>query len=165
MKYRFVFVGLLLGICLSGRPAAAQDASMTGLGVSIQKATPSGIVRVKLVNRSKQSIRVFRDSNTWGAARWRILRIRGGAVEAFAQTLKEIYTRNVPAFDDLPAGASVDVQLDINDKGWLPDPSSTVNARLASGDTIVVVYDGPVTSEAEQLHVWHGISADIAKVP
>ena len=63
------------------------------------EATTTGTATVELTNNSNKPIRVLRDSNTWGAAKWRLLRVKDGRTEAFAQTLKDRYfTRNIPAF-------------------------------------------------------------------
>ena len=127
------------------------------------EATTTGTATVELTNNSNKPIRVFRDSNTWGAARWRLLRVKDGRTEAFAQTLKDRYfTRNIPAFDKIPAGGRLAVRLNVNDGHWLTSARSP--ARFESGDTIVAIYDVPSTPESEKLGVWHGIVSGLTNV-
>src|SRR6266849_4118257 len=40
-------------------------------------------VTLELENSSKEALRVWEDSNSWGAGRWRLLLIRDGRLETF----------------------------------------------------------------------------------
>jgi hypothetical protein len=127
------------------------------------EATTTGKVLVELTNNSKRPIRVFRDSNTWGAARWRLLKVKDGRIEAFAQTADNtFFTRNVPAFDEIQPGGRLAVRLNVNDGNWLT--SASAPARFESGDTVVAIYDVPSTPESEKLGVWHGIASALTTV-
>ena len=153
-------IGSAAGTASSAR---VQVTPMDSLPVRVVEATTAGTMKVELRNNSKEAIRVFRESNTWGAARWRVLRLKDGRAEAFAQTARNRYfTRNVPAFDEIPAGGRLEVRLDINDGGWLTAGNSP--ARFQAGDSVVAMYDVPPTPEGQKLGVWHGIAAAVATV-
>jgi hypothetical protein len=134
---------------------------MNPLSVRIVEATATGAVRVELENNSQKPIRVFRDSNSWGAARWKLLRLKDGRAEAWAQTTgRTIFTRNVPGFDEIPPGGRLDVRLNINDGNWLS--SGVTPVRFESGETVVAIYEVPATKESEKFGVWHGIAVAVS---
>jgi hypothetical protein len=84
-------------------------------------------------------------------------------VAALAQTAeKRYFTRNVPAFDEIPPGGRLEVRLDITDGDWLT--STATQPRFEAGDTIVAIYDVPSTPESERFDVWHGIAVAVSTV-
>ncbi|HEU0046292.1 MAG TPA: hypothetical protein VFQ43_01650, partial [Nitrososphaera sp.] len=58
-------------------------------------------VTLQLENSSKATLRIWKDSNSWGAACWRVLLIRNGRLEVFFQNPDQEFTRNGPAFDEI----------------------------------------------------------------
>jgi hypothetical protein len=139
---------------------------MFAMTIRIVDASASGRIRVEIGNSSQRSVRLWRDSNSWGAARWRVLRIRNGLLETFFQNPDRTFTRNIPAFDELAEGAHVELDLDLNGGNWCGFGHCTSydqrgfggkNASFEPGDTIIVVYDVPLTSEAVKMGVWYGV--------
>ena len=78
---------MLIGISSatwSGSSARTQETAMDPLTLSVVEVTATGAVKVELRNNSNGPTRIFRDSNTWGAARWRPLKLKDGRAEALA---------------------------------------------------------------------------------
>src|SRR5262245_20056791 len=108
----FFCVLLIFGNLFYG-PPVTKGKSNNDLKVKIVEVLPSGRITVELCNSSKELIRVWRDSNSWGAARWRVLLIRKGRLETFFQNPDQLFTRNIPTFDKLVAGAHIEKKLDL----------------------------------------------------
>jgi hypothetical protein len=160
-------MNLLLGsaislICMAGPSLAARDLPTDALTLRITGVSKTGIVTVDVINGSGQPLKVFRESNSWGAARWRVLILRAGQIAALSQAVTQIFTRNVPAFEELGVGAHVEHRLEVNDREWRGSKPGVV--PFQSGDTIVAVYDVPVTTEARSLGVWYGVAAALRTV-
>ena len=81
---------------------------MADLKVRIVKASPSGNIMVELSIASTESLKIWEESNSWGAARWRVLRIRKGLLETFFQNPNQIFTVNFPAVTQIAGGAHID---------------------------------------------------------
>lgn len=152
----------------------AQDKSKNGLEIKIASVTPSGGITVKVSNISKDPVRVWQESNSWGAARWRVLRIRKGQLEAFFQNPNQRFTRNIPTSTDIAAGAEIEQKFDLNGGNWCGFAHCSgykehgFGGREASfepGDIIVVTYDVPRTDEASKMGVWYGVTAEMTAVP
>jgi hypothetical protein len=157
----------LLAVCalLSSIPARGLErASPAGLELRVLKVSPPHAVSVELRNSTSQSLRVFSESNRWGAARWRLLRVRGEDVALAYQVPVHAFSRNLPGYDELPAQATWRREFDLDEAAWhTPGPATLM---LDPGDLIVVIYDVPVSDEARRLGVWHGaISASMRIIP
>src|SRR5215831_15565170 len=63
---RTFFCALLIFGNLFYDPPVAKGKSMSGLKVKIVEVLPSGRITVELGNSSKELIRIWRDSNSWG---------------------------------------------------------------------------------------------------
>ena len=97
---------------------------------------------------------MFRETNSWGAARWRVLRLRDGQAALFFQVPTEGFTRNVPAFDELSAHSTIEKSLNLDAPSWRSGDDGERSIR--SGDLLAVIYDVPFSDEARSLGVWHG---------
>ena len=105
---RTYFCVLLIFGNLFYGPPEIKAKSMNDLKVKIVEVLPSGRITVELSNSSKELVRIWRDSNSWGADRWRVLLIRNGRLETFFQNPNQVFTRNGPTFDKLAAGAHIE---------------------------------------------------------
>jgi hypothetical protein len=114
MSTTFCTLFTLANLFLGSVVALAQDKSMNGLEIKITEVSRSGSVTVKLRNGSKDPIKVWQESNSWGAARWRILRIRRGQMETFFQNPNQRFTRNIPIPNEIAAGAQTEQKLNLN---------------------------------------------------
>jgi hypothetical protein len=162
----FFCVLLVFGNLFYG-PPATKGKSTNAIKVKIVEVLPSGGITVELSNSSKELTRIWRDSNSWGAARWRVLLIRNGRLETFYQNPDQIFTRNIPAFDKIEAGAHVEKKLDLNGGNWCGLGHCASHDQRGFGgekisfepnDIIIVIYDVPVTIEAHKLYVWYGVA-------
>ena len=162
----FFCVLLIFGNLFYG-PPVAKGKSKNDLKVKIVEVLPSGRITVELGNSSKELIRIWRDSNSWGADRWRVLLIRNGRLETFFQNPDQAFTRNGPSFDELAAGARIEKKLDLNGGNWCGlGHCALYNERGFGGekvgfepnDMIIVTYDVPLTTEAHKLDVWYGVA-------
>ncbi len=158
---------LILAGLLLGPAVVAQDKPMNGLEIKIAEVVRSGGITVRVSNGSKDPIKVWQESNSWGAARWRVLRLRKGQLETFFQNPNQRFTRNIPTSKEIAAGAQIEQKLDLNGGNWCGfGHCSSYNERgfgdrVASferGDTIIVTYDVPRTDEASKMGVWYGVT-------
>jgi hypothetical protein len=165
---KIVFCALFIAANLFLSSAAAKDQSMDDLQIKIAEVSPSGSITVEVSNASKGSIKVWQESNSWGAARWRVLRIRKGQLETFFQNPNQRFTRNIPAFTEIAGEAQIKQKLDLNGGNWCGfGHCSAYNEHGLGGqevsfepkDIIVVLYDVPHTNEAVKMGVWYGVAA------
>jgi len=166
-------IAIALDLLSLGRLDAVANTSMNVLGLRIVSVSPSGTVAVEVENTSKETIRMWRESNSWGAARWRILVLRKGSVEVFFQNPDQRFTRNIPVPDEIAAGARVQHLLDLNAGNWCGfghcsahDQRGIGGQTVAFGreDSVIVVYDVPRTEEAVHQRVWYGEVAALTTV-
>jgi hypothetical protein len=149
---RTLICGLLLLISSTNAIAAQKENTMGGLTLAIKEVKPSGVVTVEIDNSSQKPIRIWKESNSWGAAHWRVLRIRKGALETFFQNPDQGFTRNVPGFEEIAGGAKIEQELSLNNGNWCgfghcsPYYEHGFGGRKASfkrGDILIVIYDVP----------------------
>lgn len=168
-----VFSALVLSSLLLGS-VMAQDKAMNRLEIKIVEVSPSGGIRVTVSNGSNGAIKLWEESNSWGAARWRVLRIRKGQLEVFFQNPNQRFTRNIPASKEIAAGAQTELKLDLNGGNWCGfGHCSAYNQRgfggqeanFGPGDIVLVTYDVPRTNEASKMGVWYGVTAALSTVP
>lgn len=133
----------------------------------------TGQITIELENSSKQPLRVWKDSNSWGAACWRLLLIRKGRLETFFQNPDRGFTKNNPSFTELAGSGHIQQKLDLNGGNWCGfGYCSSYNEHgfggrdvsFEPGDIIVVTYDVPRTDEASKMGVWYGVIAATATV-
>jgi hypothetical protein len=66
-----------------GSLSAEMRAVPKGLRLTIGSLDHSGRIGAKISNESNKSIRIWKDSNSWGAARWRVLVLSKGQLQVF----------------------------------------------------------------------------------
>jgi hypothetical protein len=144
--------------------AAAASESLKDLKLTILDVSGSGSLTVSISNSSQQkSLRVWRESNSWGASRWRVLFIRNGQTRTLFEDADGVgFTRNIPTFDEIAIGSHVDRQLNVNGAEWSRTGSEKI--RFETGDQVIVIYDVPPEVEARRMHVWYGVAAASATV-
>lgn len=146
----------------------AVDVSLVNLDLQIMTASRTGRITVKVGNPSKTTIKLWNESNSWGAACWRVFVIRNGQIETFYQNPYQIFTVNAPEATEVAGGAHIERSLDLNGGNWCESGyCSSYNQRGFNGgamafeqnDIIIAVYDVPPSTEARKMAVWHGVSA------
>jgi hypothetical protein len=163
---RIIFNALLISANLFLAAFAAKDVPTSQLLMKILGVSRAGTCTIEISSTSKEPTKLWKESNSWGAARWRIVRIRAGQVEVFFQNPDQSFTRNIPTSDEIVRGAHVERKLDLNGGNWcgLGHCSSFDERGLAGkqitfepNDIVVAIYDVPLTQEATRLNVWHGV--------
>jgi hypothetical protein len=137
------------------------------------KVSRAGDITAEIENSSKRPLRIWENSNSWGAACWRVMLVRNGRVEAFYQNPDQRFTTNWPAFNEITPGAHREQKLDLNGGDWCGlGHCSRHNERGFGGkrltfeanDVVIVIYDVPATQEARDMGVWYGVIAGTAIV-
>jgi len=155
---------------------------MSGLTLMIKEVKPSGVVTVEINNSSQEPIRIWQDSNSWGAAHWRVLLIRNGRLETFFENPDQGFTVNGPGFDEIAAGAKIDRELSLNGGNWCGFGHCSQykehgfggrEASFERGDILIVVYDVPMQLVFPESHgsvmagkagVWYGVATAMTVV-
>jgi hypothetical protein len=161
---------LLLLASLSYGTAAVGErgASVDRVSLKVARASNSGIISIQLTNSSKEPIKLWKDSNSWGAARWRVLLLRKGQLKTFYQNPDQDFTVNMPSFHEIAGGANIEQMLDLNGGNWCGAGRCASYAergiggrkvKFEPGDLIIVVYDVPFFPESLSLGVWYGVAA------
>lgn len=144
-----------------------------GLTVRIAGIDHSGRITIELNNESSKPTRIWKDSNSWGAARWRVMVLSKGRLEGFFQNPNRAFTRNGPGFSEIAGKAHIEQKIDLNDGDWCTlnnCPSrdqrgtSVRQVNLDVGDVVIAIYDVPVTGEAREMNVWYGVAAASATI-
>ena len=168
--------GLLFIINFLCSPVMAIDRPTKILELNISSVLPSGTIIVKIVNTSNAPIRIWDESNSWGAARWRVLRVRHGQLETLFQNPDQRFTVNGPTFHELAPGAQTERKLDVNAGKWCgPKYCASFEERGIGGrnihfephDEIFVIYDVPRTTEASSMDVmvWSKCRRRLGEIP
>ena len=153
--------------------ARSTEEPTKALNITKLEVSLAAQVTLQLENSSKATLRIWKDSNSWGAACWRVLLIRNGRLEVFFQNPDQEFTRNGPAFDEIPGGGHLDQKLDLNGGNWCGLGHCSIHSERGFGgkkfnfepnDTVIVIYHVPVTQEAHDNHVWYGVIAATATV-
>jgi hypothetical protein len=148
-------------------PAAEYDTLLSSLKIEIREVSPSGSINVDVTNASKEPVKIWSESGSYGAARWRVLRIRKGQLETFFQHPNQNFTRNSVYPVEIAVGAHIQEKLDVNGGNWCGFGQCTwFNRRgiagqqvgFEPGDIIVVTYDVPRTDLAVKAGVWYGVA-------
>ena len=108
-----------------------------------------------------KTYRVWEDSNSWGAARWRVLVIRNGVLRLFWQDANLAYSRNIPAFFE--TSAPLRLRFDVRAKEWLGSDHAAF--AFEPGDRVIAIYDVPPTIEANRDAVFNGVLSAMWDVP
>lgn len=142
--------------------------SIKALTIGKVEVSRTGNIAVELANSSKEPLKVWKDSNSWGAACWRVLLIRKGHLETFFRNPDQGFTVNWPDFNEIAGSGHIVQKLDLNGGNWCGlGHCSIYNERgfggqqisFESNDIIIVVYDVPGTQEARDIGVWYGVIA------
>jgi len=165
---------LVFGSLALGSASAPENGSpMYDIKLRATEISRTGKMTVQLINTLSKPIKVWKDSNSWGAARWRVLLVRKGQLETFFQNPNEDFAKNYPAFIQIAGGAHIDQKLDLNGGNWCGlghcgryDEKGFGGQKIAleRGDLIVLVYDVPFFPESLSMGVWYGVAATPAIV-
>jgi hypothetical protein len=145
-----------------------REASVDRVSLKVTKVSNSGIISIQLTNSSKELIKLWKDSNSWGAARWRVLLIRKGQLETFYQNPDQEFTVNMPSFHEIAGGANIEQKLDLNGGNWCGAGHCASYAergiggrevKFEQGDLTIVIYDVPFFPESLSMGVWYGVAA------
>lgn len=140
----------------------------TNLTIDVAAAVGSGKLTVGITNSSRNTIRIWSESNSWGAMNWRIFVVRNGKVESFFQNPNQLFSKNTPEFNEIKTRQRITRQLDLNGGNWCGRGVCSwwdergfggKSVKFERGDTILVVYDVRPTNEAVQMSVWYGVTA------
>lgn len=185
MIFLSVFCGCLTNHSSNGATNAADKSleaadnsmkvsnSIKALRIGKVEVSRTGNIAVELANSSTKPLKVWKDSNSWGAACWRVLLIRKGHLETFFQNPDQGFTVNWPEFIEIAAGGHIVQKLDLNGGNWCGlGRCSVYNQRgfggekvsFESNDVVIVIYDVPATQEAREIGVWYGVIAATATV-
>ena len=160
-----MFAGLLCGT------TAAKNKPTNELTLTIVDVSPSGSITVRISNHSKQAVRLWKESNSWGAAHWRVLLIREGRLQTFYQNPDQAFTRNIPTFNVIARGAHLEHKLNLNETDWRGSEGQKISFK--SGDTVIVIYDVPITYGwaelpetvvASKMNVWYGVISTLMTI-
>jgi hypothetical protein len=162
MRWNTRLIVIVLSATLCPVLATAERQTTKGLMINITDVSRNGVLKVELVNESRKPLRVWKDSNSWGWARWRLLIVRQKAVLTFFQNPDQDFTINNPTFEQLAPGSSVVKRLDLNDGSWRGTVSGPI--ELQASDLIIALYDVPFTPESLRLDVWYGVSSSFFTV-
>jgi hypothetical protein len=165
MKMNLAACSLLIGVTLTCAEAQekawTESQSLHDLKLEVAEVTPSGSITVRISNASEKPIRLWEDSNSWGAAHWRVLLLRDGRLDAFFQEVDYSFTKNAPDVVVIAGGTHIEKKLDLNGGEWRGLGGKTVG--FEPSDTVVVVYDVPATPEARDLAAaYHGVRSQRA---
>src|SRR5206468_11377657 len=103
---------------LFGDSAVAGMHRSNDLAVTVLETSHSAKVGVSALNTSKRPLRIWKDSNSWGAARWRVLVLRNGQLQTFFQNPDRDFTVNMPRFVEIAGESHLEQSLDLNDGNW-----------------------------------------------
>ncbi len=172
---KFISCELLVLFSLFAGSVAARDEAINGLKVTITNVSPSGIINVTLTNAAQKPIKIFKESNSWGAAQWRVFRIRKGQLDTFIQNPYQKFTANVPSYQEIAVKGHFEKKLDLNAGNWcgLGQCSSWnehgfggKNTSFEPGDIVIVSYDVPEYYEPAllKLGAWYGVASAMTTI-
>jgi hypothetical protein len=100
------------------------------------RLSPAGTITVALGNSSDKPLKLWNEANSWGAAHWRVLRIRKGQLETFFQNPDQNFTRNIPTFREIAPGAHIEQDLDPSNESWR---GLKGKLNFETGDIVIVI--------------------------
>lgn len=148
-------------IALSATRVQGEVSMEKAINLTIDKISSSQI-EVSLHNASTDTLKVWKDSNSWGAACWRVVVLRGDSLKVIYRSPDQQFTRNIPTSNEIGAGKYLGVTLNLKDGLW--NGLGEGGFDLQPGDTIIVLYDVPATKEAYKFKVWYGVVAAYGKM-
>ena len=149
-------------------PAIADELPEHEVALSIESAMPNGHLKIGVHNVSSKEIHVWTGCHSWAYFNWRVVVLRGDEMRLYCPYPNEMFTMNFPQCVSVKSGKMEveDVQLGVADKWkndsrplmhWVGPKDST--PLLKKGDKIIVTYDVRWSEEANQYHVWTGLTA------
>src|SRR6266446_7925646 len=150
------FVGeVCFAIAFAVTTATGASESLRNLEITVVDVTHSGRITVRMANSShRKALKVWTESNSWGALVWCVAIIRKGQTRTvFEDTDGVGFTRNIPIADTIEVGSHIDRHLDVNGEYWSTAGGEKVH--FESGDQLIVIYEVPPENEAKQMHVWY----------
>jgi hypothetical protein len=167
-RLTWILSAVVLAFC--SRLLVADEPRAGTLKLEITDVSASGKVTLRLKNTSSQTIKLWKESNSWGGGRWRVLILKNELVETYFQDPDTIYTVNVPLFSEVLPGKYIQQVLDLSSNEWRHAGSGPVSLR--SGDTIVAIYDVPPALPVDhwrgvqpsRMGVWYGVVAAVQKL-
>jgi hypothetical protein len=147
---------------------------MESLQLDLSHLDHNGRVSVQINNLTEHPIRIWKESSSWGAAHRRVLIVRNGHLHMFFQNPDQFFTKNVPAFIEIPPKAHLENKLNLNGGNWCSkdqcanyDDSGIGGQQITfeSGDTIIVIYDVPRSNKSTRFGVWDGVAAASTTAP
>jgi hypothetical protein len=161
-----------LSISLLFKMSLGKDVCTNTLTLKILEVSYSGTITVEISNLSREPIKIFEESNSWGAFCWRILRIRKDCIESFFQIPNEIFTRNIPTYGEISVGTHIKKKLNLHDGTWgdmrckieLGGGMKSKIENFKPNDVIIAIYEVPYSYEAYNLKVWYGMIAAFKKL-
>jgi hypothetical protein len=172
MTRLLLLVLTVAALSVSHHAATPRGEPANGLVLTIRQISRSGSIAVELGNVTARPIRIWRESNSWGASPWRVLRISKGHLETFYQNSARGFMLNAPQVFEIPPGGHVEQTLDLNGRYWCAFGQCTKDERRSDdkgvrfdeGDTAIVIYDVPFAPETLEKNAWYGVVAAIATV-
>jgi hypothetical protein len=147
---------------------ASYEKLLNSLKIEIKEVSPLGSISVDVTNASSEPTKIWTETGSYGAARWRVLRIRRGQLETFFQHPNQQFTRNEVFPVEIAAGGHIHEKHDLNGGNWCGFGHCTwFNKRgfggrelsFEPGDIVVVIYDVPRTELAVKGGIWYGVAA------
>ncbi len=123
------------------------------LALELQTA-PSLSGDAVLTNHDAAAVRIWRQGNEWGDDALAFVIRRTGASDERLRRRVQVYTRNVPAPIDIPAGATHRIGFDLGHGEW--EPSEVVEHLGEDGVQLAAVFQIAPTPESDQQGVWTG---------
>jgi hypothetical protein len=165
MKLYLILAVVLLGMFR----ATADDLPAHEVTLSIDSASPNGLLKIGVHNQSKKAVRVWVSCYSWAYFNWRAVVIRGNEMRFYCPNPNEMFTMNFPDFATIGPGKMMteELQLGADDDVWKNDvrplmhwtgPKDT-KPLLQDGDKIIVTYDVRWSAEANKFKVWTGLTA------
>src|SRR5262249_34848296 len=118
MKTQLYTALLLMSLSLLCCSASPQSQPTNGLALRILNISNEGEITIDIRNTSTEPLRIWKDSNSWGAGRWRILIVRGERLQTFFQNPAQSFTVNMPTFHEVPPGSHLEQKLNPNERNW-----------------------------------------------
>ena len=103
--------------------------------IDLRLTVETDVLRVTVVNRGKQNLRLWSRNNSWGWSMFTLLLALPGSDQWMELKAKPIdWTSNVPRATSVPAGGQLDYELRSENPSW-EDPArqdlGTINAWLS----------------------------------
>ena len=150
------FVTLCIGATISLSCAAQSRPSDENLVISVLLEPVHGAITVCFTNKSDNTLRIWRDSNSWGWDNLEFVVIRERVPYFFRRNPNEGFTRNIASFETIQSAQKVERKANLFDGTWVSSYGAPLSLR--EDDTIIAAYTVKITPEAQKLQVWTGVA-------